>query len=112
MDFDVIDLGDATKVALRGRLDTVGVGQIETRFIASIVPAARHALIDLSDVAFVSSMGIRLLIMTGRSLQAKKARMIVFGAQPLVRDSLDSVSLGSIVPLASSEAEALDLLKS
>lgn len=106
------DLGPANKLALQGRLDATGVAEIESSFTASVVPAAKHAIVDLSGVEFVSSMGIRLLIMTARSLRAKKARMVVFGARPLVKESLESVAIGSLVPFATTESDALGLLAS
>ena len=106
------DLGSANKLALRGRLDATGVAEIELKFTASVVPAARHAIVDLSGVEFLSSMGIRLLIMTARSLRSKKAKLVVFGAQPLVRESLESVAIGNLVPIAASESDALSLLES
>lgn len=110
MEFTVTDLGRAAKVALEGRLDTQGVGAIESRFSATVLPPARHTLVDLSGVTFLSSMGIRLLIGTARMLSVKNAKMIVFGAQPLVQESLDHVGLAEIVPVVASEAQALDLL--
>lgn len=111
MDLKKVDLGNATKIALQGRLDTPGVDQIETRFTASIVPGAKHAVVDLSDVTFVSSMGIRMLISTARSLSLKKGKMILFGAQPLVKESLEHVSISDVIPLVATEAQALELLK-
>jgi anti-sigma B factor antagonist len=110
MELRMTDLGSARKIALQGRLDTSGVSEIETRFIASIVPVGKHALVDLSAVDFLASMGIRMLVMTARSMKQKKAQMIVFGAQPLVQESLDNVSLNSIVPVVASESEAMGLL--
>jgi anti-anti-sigma factor len=112
MDFQTSDLGHAAKVVMQGRLDTPGVGEIETRFLASVVPAGRHAVVDLSGVSFVSSMGIRMLISAARSLSQKKAKLILYGAQPLVQESLDNVSLSDIVPIVASETQALELLKS
>jgi anti-anti-sigma factor len=112
MEFQTIDLGTANKVALQGRLDASGVAQIEIRFIASIVPAGKHAIIDLSGVDFLSSLGIRLLIMTARSLRSKKAQLVVFGARPLVKESLESVAIGNLVPIAADESGAMSLLES
>ena len=57
MEMDVAVIENVTHVKLRGRLDTHGVDQIETKFTASIVPSGRNALIDLSELAFISSMG-------------------------------------------------------
>jgi anti-anti-sigma factor len=111
MELQMIDLGNASKIALQGRLDTPGVDQIETKFTASVVPTGKHALVDLSGVTFVSSMGIRMLIGTARSMNLKKGKMILFGAQPLVKESLDHVAINDVIPLVATEAEALELLK-
>ncbi len=110
MELQMMDLGDAWKIALQGRLDTPGVDQIETRFTASVVSPGKHAVVDLSGVTFVSSMGIRMLIGTARSLHRKKARMVLFGPQPLVKESLDHVSINDVIPLVATEAQALELL--
>jgi hypothetical protein len=51
-----------------------------------------------------------MLIAIARALTMKKARMIVFAAQPMVQESLDHVRLGDIIPVVANEAEALRLL--
>jgi anti-anti-sigma factor len=111
MELRITDLGNAAKVSLYGRLDTPGVDQIETRFTASIVPPGKHTLVDLSEVTFISSMGIRMLIGTARALGLKEAKLILVGPQQLVRESLEHVSLNQIIPIVSTEAQAQDLLK-
>ena len=111
MELEMIDLGGASKIRLEGRLDTPGVGQIETRFTASVVAPGRNALVDLTQVTFVSSMGIRMLLATARGLGLKKAKMVLFGAQPLVKESLDNVCLPDLIPLADDEGAALALLQ-
>lgn len=110
MEFKLTELGNAAKIALVGRLDTPGVDRIETRLTASVVPAARNTAVDLSGVTFVSSMGLRMLISTARSLSMKKAKMVLFAPQPLVKESLDHASLGDIIPIVADEAQALVLL--
>jgi anti-anti-sigma factor len=99
--------GDALVVALDGRLDTVGVDQIESRFAAAVGAGARHALIDLSQVSFVSSMGVRLIITTARAQRQRGLGLVLFGAPPIVRSTLDTVALDHIVPVVASRAEAL-----
>jgi anti-sigma B factor antagonist len=111
MELQMIDLGDIARIALSGRLDTVGVGEIETRFTASVVPQARDTVVDLSEVTFVSSMGIRMLIGTARALSLRKARLVLFGAQPLVLESLGITGLDAIVPIVADESEALANLR-
>jgi anti-sigma B factor antagonist len=110
MEIVVTDLGTTARVALQGRLDTSGVERIEPRFTASAVPGGKHALVDLTGVTFMSSMGIRMLISVARALRPRNARMVIFGAQPMVRESLEHVALGTIIPMAADEAAAAALL--
>jgi anti-sigma B factor antagonist len=111
MEFSATEIDDISRVVLAGRLDTTGVDRIETRFIATVVPPGRSTVIDLSAVDFISSMGLRLLIGTARSLAMKKARLVLFGAQPLVSESLRHAGIGDIIPILPDEAGAFALLR-
>jgi anti-anti-sigma factor len=103
------DLQDkGIKIALSGRLDTPGVGAIETRFAAAA--ARKNALVDLSDVTFLASMGIRMLISAARGLKMSGHKLVLFGAPALVGEVLENAGLGQIVPIASDEAAALQML--
>ena len=104
--------GNITKVKLNGRLDTPGVGQIETRFVATLVPAGKSAIVDLSDVEFVASMGIRMLISVARGMQLRQAKMALYGVPSLVQETFDHVALADIIPIGADEAEALQLVSS
>lgn len=112
MELSVVDLGPhAACLVLNGRLDTPGVDEIETRFVDAARAAGRSVLVDLSGVGFVSSMGVRMLITTARSLQASQRRMALFGAQSLVAEMLDTVALDQIIPVARDQAGAFALLQ-
>ncbi len=95
------------KVVLCGRLDTPGVDKVETRFTAAATSAQNDVVVDLSGVTFLASMGIRMLISAARSKQNVKRRFVLFGAQPLVREVLDHVSIDLIVPVVADEQQAL-----
>ena len=83
-----IQLGDTVdgvlNLALIGRLDTPGVDRIETKLTAHLVPRGGHATIDLSQVTFMGSGGIRMFITIARALGRKGGRLVLYGAQPLV----------------------------
>ena len=98
------------KVVLTGRLDTAGVDRIETKFVAALVPRGLHAIVDLSKVDFVASMGLRMLISVARSLTRKNARLVLFAPQEGVREVFESVSLGDLISIHDTEADALAAL--
>lgn len=108
MEMDVSSLGERlVRVRLSGRLDTQGVDRVETRFVATLVPGANSAIVDLSQVDFVSSMGIRMLVSAARSLKTRQASLAVFGARQRVNQIFEAVSLSKLLPICSTEDEAL-----
>lgn len=108
MEMTVSELaGPVTLVRLVGRLDAPGADRIELRFTTAVIAQGRDALIDLSGVAFVASMGIRLLISTARGLSLKGRRMVVFGARELVQGVFDDAALDQIIPIVATEDQAL-----
>jgi anti-anti-sigma factor len=100
------------KVTFVGRLDTPGVDRIETRFLAALVPSANSAIIDMSQVDFISSMGIRMLLSAARSLKMRRAGLSLFGVQDQVNQILEQVSISQLIPVCKSEAEAQDAVTS
>ncbi len=109
MDIDVSELNaNLTCIRLAGRLDSPGVDRIETRFTAALVSQGRSAVVDLSKVTFLASMGIRMFISSARALHLKGAKVVLFGASELVQSVLDHVALDQIIPIAATEIEAVE----
>ena len=110
MEVQFSDLSGVTKAVLDGRLDTASVNVVETRFIAGIVPKQQHAVVDLSNVSFIASLGIRMLLSTARALGSNGAKFAMFGATPVVMEVFEATALSEIIPLADTEAEAIALV--
>ncbi|MCL4800508.1 MAG: STAS domain-containing protein [Burkholderiales bacterium] len=108
MELDLIEVGDdITKVLLRGRLDSPGVARIESRFAAAAAADDRHLVVDLGDVGFLTSMGIRMLIATARTKQRHGRKLVLFGAPPAVQKVLDYAALSELIPIVADEAAAM-----
>jgi len=111
MEIEVALVENIARVKLCGRLDAQGVDQIETQFRASVVPRHRNVVVDLSDVTFVSSSGLKMFIIVAKALRQHDANLVLFAAQPQVSQIFAIASLSSIVPIALDEAEALESVR-
>jgi anti-sigma B factor antagonist len=113
MELQLVAQADASLhlIVLRGRLDSAGVDAIEGRFAAATAAGGRHALVDLSAVEVLTSMGIRMLLSAARAMAARQNRLVLFGARDLVCDVLDIAAIDSLVPHAADEAAARALLQ-
>ena len=104
--FSEFAMDDVVRFELNGRLDAAGADQIEAPLTASVRKGDRNVLIDLADVPFVGSLGIRVLVMAARILQRAGRTMVLTGVQPQVMDVFETVSLGELIPIAANPDEA------
>jgi stage II sporulation protein AA (anti-sigma F factor antagonist) len=112
MQMDIAEFGpDSNRIVLEGRLDAAGAGAVELRFTASIAPVDRHAVVDLGAVPFVSSLGIRLLLSVARTMQRRGRKLVLLNPQAPVMAVFDTVALGTLIPIAADEAEAVALVR-
>ncbi len=108
MRFDIVELGPtANKIVLVGRLDSTTVGGVETPLTAAVAASGRSAVLDLTGLEFLSSLGIRLLLSSARVVTRRGGRVVLFGAQPMVREVLTAMALDEVLPLVNTEDEAV-----
>jgi anti-anti-sigma factor len=95
-----------TEIELSGKLDTAAVDRIETRFNAFVVAPGKSAVIDLSEVTLITSMGIRMLVTAARSLAARGRKLVLLGPRGVVDDALRAADLYAVMPMARTPEEA------
>ncbi len=85
---------------LEGRLDTAQTAKVELAFAArvgALTGPGAAAIIDLSDVTYISSMGLRLLVTT---LKQFRSRGVQFATvQPREPLAMESLHIANLVPL-------------
>ncbi len=99
-----------THLALEGKLDVAGLHAIDVKFHA--YTAARHlpALIDISAVDLITSLGMGMFISCARSLQRHGARMVLVNPQPPVEEAMKHVGIDQAIPIVHTTEEGLSLL--
>lgn len=110
MEIVITQVGGVTKAELFGRLDTANVNNLETKFATSILPEAQNTMVDLSQVTFIASLGIRMLLSTARGLSRRGAKLVMFGASSPVMGIIETTALSDIIPVLVSEDDALAAL--
>lgn len=110
MEVTIIDESGLTRAKLSGRLDTANVNQVELAFTAGIVPKGRNTMVDLTEVTFIASLGIRMLLTVARSLSRASAKIVLFGAGPEVMEILETTAIPDIIPVVATEPEAVAAL--
>jgi anti-sigma B factor antagonist len=88
-------------IKLIGRLDIIGTGQIETKFAGYCAGEKTRVVVDLSEVDFLTSIGIRLLTLTAKSVANCGGRMVLLNPAPAVQSVLEITGIPAIIPMYS-----------
>jgi anti-sigma B factor antagonist len=104
---ETLHAGDShVVVRLRGELSIEGVRTVELKFTASTASRRVHAIVDMSEVSFVASLGMGMLLQVARALASGKHRMVLVAPQQAVATALRTAKLDMVMPIASDLAAA------
>jgi anti-sigma B factor antagonist len=89
-------LGNTTVVALKGRLDSNMSKGFETRLMELSSAAGASLVIDLGQVSYVSSAGLRVLLLSVRKVKAGKGKVALCAIQAQVKEVFDISGLSAV----------------
>jgi len=90
--------GDITRVLLDGRLDIQGAAAIDLKMNV-LAGSAQFLLIDLRNVSFVGSMGLRSILVPAQVVRRRGGKVALFGPVPMVEEVLKSSNIDSLIPI-------------
>ena len=105
--------GDMVVVAPTGRVDHATAADFERAVVPLLDAAAgsRGGLVfDLEGVSYISSVGLRVLMIASKALRARGARIAVAATQPVVAEILEICRFGAVVEVFGTVDEALDAM--
>jgi anti-anti-sigma factor len=89
-----------------GRLDALTSPNLELAVSSAISGGNPRIIFDMSEVTFISSAGIRVILMTAKQAAAAKGGLAIFGLQSAVKEVCEISGLQKFIPIASDETEA------
>src|SRR5262245_30005633 len=88
-----------THLAIIGQLDVAGMHAIDVKFHGYTAARRRPTLVDISELDFISSLGMGMLVSCARSLQRFGAKMVLLNPRPEVEEALKAVGIDQGIPL-------------
>jgi anti-sigma B factor antagonist len=89
--------GGTAIVSVRGEVDLYTVPQLSETLDAAIAETPAELVIDLSDVTFMDSTGLSLLVQTHKRLKPISASVVVRGARDQVLKVLDLTKVTKVL---------------
>lgn len=106
MKLSVANEGGLIRAAVAGRLDAAGVESAQDDFQAQVVDPGLPAMVDLSGVEFMASMGIAMLVRAAKRLDKAGAVLVLHSAPPMVAEVMAMAGLDRLVSVAPDAAGA------
>ncbi|HEX7573165.1 MAG TPA: STAS domain-containing protein [Bacteroidota bacterium] len=100
MEFAVERLDNGIKrIILRGKMDIDGTNQIDLRLSAETSVERANVVVDLSEVDFMASVGIGVLVRSYKALKLRGGKMVFLNPQKVVELVLDRTLVNTLIPV-------------
>ena len=98
------------KVTLRGRMDIDGTNRIALPFSTQTSVEKANVVVDLSQVEFMASVGIGILVQSYKALKLRGGNMVLLNPQNVVELILEKTSIHTFIPIYHDLKEACEQL--
>lgn len=96
MEIKIENTGDRIVVSLIGRLDTITVGELEQQ-VLPLLKAGTDMLFDCNGLEYISSSGLRLILLAHKKLSASEGRLALSNVAPSIKSIFDMTGFTSLL---------------
>jgi anti-anti-sigma factor len=107
MEIQVRKESNATIVSVSGKMDAVTAPDYEQRLQELVSEGEKTFINDFSELAYISSAGLRSILATAKLLKAKDGALLFSGIKGPVKDVFEISGFGSLFKLHDSLDSAL-----
>jgi stage II sporulation protein AA (anti-sigma F factor antagonist) len=97
----------ALVIAPVGRVDSVSSGELERHVVARLDAGERRVVIDMAGVEYISSAGLRVLLVAAKRLKPPAGALVLCGLGPGVRTVLELAGFMPLFAVEPARAQAL-----
>ena len=107
MDITTEQAGSVITVSLKGRLDAATSKSVEEHLLSIISKGEQKLLIDLGSLEYISSVGLRVLMVAGKHAKATNGRIAMCSLQPGIAQVFMIAGFSTLFPVFDTRTEAM-----
>jgi anti-anti-sigma factor len=96
MQIAINDAGSTATVTMVGRLDIAGAEAVALP-LATLSGSKNGLVIDVSDVTFIASIGLRHLVSAAKALRRRGGRLVLLNPTAAVAEVITTSGLGDLL---------------
>ncbi|HEN21373.1 MAG: STAS domain-containing protein [Deltaproteobacteria bacterium] len=98
----------ASVVSVSGRMDGVSAPDFEQKMVSWINEGESNFVVDFGSLDYISSAGLRSILVTAKKLKAKNGRLLLCSLKDTVKEVFEISGFSSIVPIFDSVKAAVE----
>ena len=113
MQVTAVRYADVLVVAVKGRIDYMNAEEFKAALLPLLPNCAEgrdQVVLDLARLEYVSSAGLRVLMIAAKDVRARKGRLVAVALQPVVREIFEISRFTLVFDLFDSVPDALRAL--
>jgi len=107
MDISEDRKADVVVLALSGKLDAMAAKNFEERILGVIDSGAQRLVVDLSQLEYISSSGLRVFLLAAKRLQGTQGKIVLCTLRDHIRQVFDLAGFSSIFSIYGARDEAV-----
>jgi len=111
MNIEQCERDGITCLAIEGRLDAESAPQAEPVVKAILGEKKTSLLFDLSRMEYISSAGLRIILLAVKDMRNRKGKVVLCGLRPYVKEIFDVSNFSSIIPITDTVEAGLQQLR-
>ncbi len=104
-------IGDINIVIPSGRLDSMTAPNFESELLSQIEASTKGVIVDFNGLDYVSSAGLRIMLMTAKRMKAASRRLIICGLSDSIHDVFRISGFLPIFTIVDSREDAIEKAK-
>lgn len=101
---------DHQVISLSGRLDASTAPLLQDRFQEVLTPESCRFIVEMGEVDYVSSGGLRVLLIMTKKVRALGGGIVLAQLHPFVEDLMRMSGFQTMIAASATKEEALELL--
>lgn len=102
---------DVLSADVGGRIDGSSAAQFEEAIRTAIVDSDRAVIMDFEKLVYISSAGLRAILLTAKSLQSRDAKLVLCSLSEQIREVFEISGFDKVLAIHPTRAAALAALK-
>ena len=99
--------GGTVIAKITGRLDGANAQEFQGELTDSIEEGDRAVILDFENLSYISSAGLRVILITAKALKRQDAELAVCSLSDPIREVFEISGFDQIIPVRDTQADAI-----